>query len=441
MRINDVIVIGAGPAGLMAAARAAQLGAQVLVLEKNKMVGRKLRITGKGRCNISNKGDMQEYMTQFGPQGRFLYSSFHRFFHEDLEEVMAQQGVSLKVERGQRIFPESDDAHQVAQALENYAQDSGARIWTNTPVNRLTWEEVEGRGSLANVEIKTKNGVEVIQGKTIVLATGGVSYPLTGSTGDGYPWAEAVGHQIHTPRPALVPFETEESWPGELSGLTLKNIQARLCSGQGTDEICLEKQQGELLFAHFGVTGPIVLTLSRSYRAELPRPVRLYIDLKPALTVEQLDLRLQRDFKKYEKKQLRNALVDLMPKALIPIVIELSQLEGDMSVAQISRGQRQQLLGILKGMPLTIKGTRSMDEAIITMGGVDLKEIDPKTMASRLQPQLFFAGEIMDIDGNTGGFNLQAAFSTGWTAGEGAAAASAAVLLRDRKRGEGRKGN
>lgn len=437
MRINDVIVIGAGPAGLMAAARAAQMGATVLVLEKNKMVGRKLRITGKGRCNISNKGDIEDYMAQFGSQGRFLYSSFHRFFHEELEEVMALKGVALKVERGQRIFPESDDAHEVAKALENFALESGARIWTNTPVTDLTWIGTEGRGSLAQVEIKTKNGLEIIQGKTVILATGGLSYPLTGSTGDGYLWAKALGHHIQTPRPALVPFETEESWPGELSGLTLKNVQARLCSGDGAHEHCLGKLQGELLFAHFGVTGPIILTLSRSYQAELTRPVRLYIDLKPALTEEQLDLRLQRDFKKYEKKQLRNALVDLLPKAMVPVVISLAQLEGDMPVAQISRGQRRKLLGILKGLPLTIRGTRPMDEAIITAGGIDTKEIDPKTMASRLQPQLFFAGEIMDIDGNTGGYNLQAAFSTGWTAGE--EAAEKAVRLRESVKKEGGK--
>ncbi|HCP15569.1 MAG TPA: aminoacetone oxidase family FAD-binding enzyme [Peptococcaceae bacterium] len=421
MKKTQVLVIGGGPAGLLAASRAAQRGAEVLLLEKNKMTGRKLRITGKGRCNVTNAGEIRQFIEEYPGQGRFLYSAFARFFNEQLCALLEAQGVALKTERGGRIFPVSDSANEVADALTEYAQQSGVRIWTGTEALRLHFETDSGGCRVCGAEIQTKNGKDRIEASTVIVATGGLSYPLTGSTGDGYRWAKQAGHHITDLQPGLVPLETRESWVSELSGLSLKNVEASLWAGPEDSEICLDRQQGEMLFAHFGVTGPIILSLSRAYAAAKGKPARLKIDLKPALTAEVLDKRLQRDFGKYQKKQLKNALNDLLPKALIPVVIQTAELDGESWVSQITREERGRLGKVLKGLKLTIQGTRPMAEAIITVGGIDIKEIDPKTMASKKAEGLYFAGEVLDVDGYTGGYNLQAAFSTGWIAGEAAA--------------------
>jgi predicted Rossmann fold flavoprotein len=421
---NQVLVIGGGAAGLLAAGRAAQKGASVLLLEKNKMMGRKLRITGKGRCNVTNAGDIRQFIEQYPGQGRFLYSAFSRFFNHDLCQLLESQGVELKTERGNRIFPASDSAHVVAEGLADFAQKAGARLWSNTEVVGLLWEDTPEGKKVLGAEILTKNGKAQLLADTVIIATGGLSYPLTGSTGDGYDWARQAGLNVTALRPSLVPLETKESWPFDLAGLTLKNVAAGLWQGPLGSESCLDRQQGELLFAHFGVTGPIVLSLSRAYDRKLTQPVTLRIDLKPALSEEVLDKRVQRDFEKYQKKQLKNALHELLPKALIPVVIKEAGLDPDIWISQLTRAQRLQLVQTLKELRLTIKGTRPLAEAIVTAGGIDLKEIDPKTMAAKRIRGLYFAGEVLDIDGYTGGYNLQAAFSTGWVAGESAAEAA-----------------
>jgi len=419
---NQVLIIGGGAAGLLAAGRAAQKGAAVLVLEKNKVIGRKLRITGKGRCNVTNAGDIKQFIQNYPGQGRFLYGAFSRFFNHDLCQLLEEQGVKLKTERGNRIFPASDSAHDVVEGLVRFARDNGARIWTGTEVmDLLIVHDEEGARKVAGVEIVTKKGKEQILAEAVIVATGGLSYPLTGSTGDGYKWAEAAGIKVTPLRPSLVPLVTEETWPKELAGLTLKNVAASLWQGPAGREKCLDRLQGEMLFAHFGVTGPIILSLSRSYDKNLPQPVTLHIDLKPALTEEMLDKRVQRDFEKYQKKQLKNALNDLLPKALIPIVINEAGLDPETCVSELTKARRHMLVKTLKDLRLTVKSTRPMAEAIVTAGGIDLKEIDPRTMAARKVKGLYFAGEVLDIDGYTGGYNLQAAFSTGWVAGEAAA--------------------
>lgn len=433
MKKIQVLVIGGGPAGLLAASRAAQMGAEVLLLEKNKMTGRKLRITGKGRCNVTNAGEIRQFIEQYPGQGRFLYSAFARFFNEQLCGLLEAQGIALKTERGGRIFPVSDSANEVADALADYAQRSGVRIWTGTEALRLHFETDPEGCRVCGVEIQTKNGKERIEASTVIVATGGLSYPLTGSTGDGYRWAKQAGHRVTDLQPGLVPLETCEAWVSELSGLSLKNVEASLWAGPEGSEICLDRQQGEMLFAHFGVTGPIILSLSRAYAGAQGKTVRLRIDLKPALTAEVLDKRLQRDFVKYQKKQLKNALNDLLPKALIPVVIQAAELDGESWVSRMTREERGRLGKILKGLTLTVQGTRPMAEAIITVGGIDIKEIDPKTMASKKAQGLYFAGEILDVDGYTGGYNLQAAFSTGWIAGEAAAAQSMKIEARLRE--------
>lgn len=470
---TEVLVIGGGPAGLLAAIAAARMGAKVILLEKNKMLGRKLRITGKGRCNITNTGDIPTFISQFGEQGPFLYSAFSRFFHEDICRLLTEEGVELKTERGGRVFPASDQAADVAAALENAAQKAGVEIRKGCKVQGLLLEELsqgtdcqlhsdpavvslpaqkskKGQGKQKAKPSYRIKGVKLydawddleIRAQAVILATGGKSYPLTGSTGEGYGWAQGAGHRIVEPRPALVPLESSTGWVAALSGLTLKNVKASLwaaessskgeaecgseCSPQcGSDSTgtprLLASFQGEMLFAHFGLTGPIILSLSRYYRQEMAGSAKVLIDFKPALSHEVLDKRLQRDFLQYQKKQLVNAMTDLLPRALIPIVIAEAGLEETQPVAELTKEQRLALGKVLKALPVAITGTRPMEEAIVTAGGVALAEVQPKTMASKKTAGLYLAGEILDIDGFTGGYNLQAAFSTGWVAGESAA--------------------
>ncbi len=410
MTTGPVIVIGGGAAGLMAAGRAGEKGARVILLEKNRVLGRKVRISGKGRCNVTNAGELRAFIENYPGNGEFLYSAFHKFFNDDLRQLLESLGVSLKVERGGRVFPQSDQAADIVNALERYLQQGAVEVRREETVRKILLEKDCVTG------VKTDSGT--VNTSCVIVATGGKSYTATGSTGDGYRWAHEAGHTISPLRPALAPLNTREEWVKELQGLSLKNVEAVLRAG---DKV-LGREFGEMLFTHFGVSGPIILTLSRWVaRAEAHGDLLLQINLKPSLDVEKLDNRLQRDFQIYQRKQIKNALDDLLPKRLIPIIIKLSGIAPEKFVHQITRKERAVLIELLTALPLFVSGCRPLDEAIVTAGGVSLKEVNPKTMESKLVQGLYFAGEILDIDGYTGGYNLQAAFSTGYVAGDAAA--------------------
>lgn len=410
MSKEPVIVIGGGAAGMMAAGRAGAMGAQTVLLEKNRNLGRKLLITGKGRCNVTNSGDINKFIANYAGNGQFLYSSFNRFFNNELLDFFREHGVPLKEERGGRVFPESDNAADIVNALISYMNENNVQIHCEKEVLGINTKAGKVRG------VETSSGS--IAASRIVVTTGGKSYPGTGSTGAGYKWARELGHTVIPPRPALVPLNVREAWVKELQGLALKNVEASIYKG----DKFLAKEFGEMLFTHFGVTGPIILSLSRQVTSEnTPGSFTLRINLKPALDEETLDLRLQKDFLKFQRRQLKNSLQELLPASLIPVVINLSGVSGDKFVHQITREERQLILKVLTGLELTVLGPRSLSEAIVTVGGVSLKEINPRTMESKLVQGLYFAGEILDVDGLTGGYNLQAAFSTGYVAGESAA--------------------
>lgn len=398
---------------MMAAGRAASLGAEVILLEKKDRPGRKLHISGKGRCNITNTAPAREMIANFPDQGRFLYGAFSAFSNRDLVEFMKMLGVETKVERGGRVFPVSDRAEEVVEALVAWVRRCGVALVTGSPVEAV----LAAGGAVQGVRLKSGRTLE---GRAAVLATGGASYPGTGSTGDGYQIARALGHTVIPIGPSLVPLEIAEDWVRDVQGLALKNVEAALTTDRGE---VLGREFGEMLFTHFGVSGPIILTLSREAGRRLcsgSGPLRLRIDLKPALDRETLDDRLQRDFLKYQRKLFKNALDDLLPKSLILVIVRLSEISPEKPVHQITRGERLRLVELLKGLPLTVLRTRSLAEAIVTAGGVCTKEINPKTMESKLVRGLFLAGEVIDVDAYTGGFNLQAAFSTGYVAGSSA---------------------
>ena len=459
---------------MLAAIRAARLGARVILTEKNKMLGRKLRITGKGRCNITNNKELQPFIRQYGEKGKFLYSAFSRMFHQYIRRLLEEAGVETKEERGGRVFPVSDQAADVAEALERLAVEAGVEIIRECKVKGLILEplpehlqEPASGKRVAGVYIYDPWDDSEIRAKAVIVATGGMSYPLTGSTGDGYVWARDAGHRITELSPALVPLVSDDSWVGELSGLSLRNVKASLWAGPGRADTAadvrfsdtsqindapgdgapgdddagagklrkLAEFQGEMLFAHFGLTGPVILSLSRFY-ADNGETYTVLIDLKPALSPEILDKRLQRDFLRYQRKQLANAMVDLLPRALIPTVIRQAGLDEDTAIATLTRTQRWDICRTLKALRVSVTGTRPLEEAIITVGGVDLSEVDPRTMASKKTEGLYLAGELLDIDGYTGGYNLQAAFSTGWTAGESAAAKVLGIEMERKKRNE-----
>lgn len=404
---------------MLAAGRAAQCGASVLLLEKGPRLGRKLRISGKGRGNITNSADLPEFIDAFAPNGKFLYGVFSRFFRDDLLDLLRQMGVETKVERGGRVFPVSDRAGDVADALDRWMGQCGVRVRLNTRVKSVRTED--GRAS----------GVDIFGGSmsadAVVIATGGASYPKTGSTGDGYAMARELGHTIIPPRPALSAFLTEEHWVKDLQGLALRNVEASLfLESSGDRPRRVASEFGEMLFTHFGVSGPIILTLSRGVGALLEEG-RVYVsmDLKPALSREQLHERLVRDFR--QTKHLANYLRDLLPRLLVDVFVYLAEIDGDKPVNRVTVPERSRIVELLKDLRVTVKGLAPLDEAIVTAGGVPVREIDSKTMMSRLVPGLFFAGEVMDIDARTGGFNLQAAFSTGHIAGEAAAKYASSV--------------
>ena len=412
MKYYDIIVIGAGPAGLVAAGRAAEKGKKVLVLEKMPQEGRKLKITGKGRCNITNDSPMKDFIKQVYPNGRFLKNAFHRFFSEDIIQLLEKHGVECKLERGGRYFPVSDRAADVLNALLAWNKSLNVDILLNHPVKRLIIEDSSIKGVHAE-------GQDFPAGK-VIIATGGKSYPATGSTGDGYMLAKQAGHSLEAPQPALVPLETERDIPHILQGLKLKNVQAAVWVNdkKKTDAF------GELEFMPYGLSGPIILTLSRNVVAELQRGsnVDIYIDLKPALDDKKLDNRLQRELNENGKKKISTLFKNLLPAALIPLFLDLTRLNPDKECHQISAQERKKIRNYLKNMPFKISGYRSFKEAIITAGGILTNEISSKTMESKLTKGLYFAGEVMDLDADTGGYNLQIAYSTGWLAGDASAA-------------------
>lgn len=402
----DAIIIGGGAAGLMAAWAASQNGKEVLLLEKNKLLGKKLLITGKGRCNVTNNCTTEEFMANIPSNAKFLYSAYSRFSCIETMRFFEERGVKLKTERGNRVFPESDKAKDIVLAFERALKNDFIEI-KNDKAKELIIENGEIKG------VKCEDGEYFAS--SVLVATGGKSYPLTGSTGDGYDFAKQAGHTITPLVPSLVPIVSKESFPAEMMGLSLKNVVLSLKDSQ-TGKI-LFSEMGEMLFTHFGVSGPLVLSASAHIRKMQPDRYLLVIDLKPSLSEEKLDLRIQRDFSDNLNKDFINSLGKLLPAKMIPVVARLSGIPANTKVNQITKKQRAELVKLLKNFTITAKAFRPIEEAIITGGGVNVSEINPKTMESKLVKGLYFAGEVLDVDAYTGGFNLQIAFSTGYTAG------------------------
>lgn len=412
--MKQIIVIGGGAAGMLAAAEAAKCGCAVTLVEQNEKLGKKLYITGKGRCNLTNSADRDDFFAAITHNPRFLYSAFAAFDNNDIRQLLESLGVPLKVERGGRVFPESDKSSDILRALERYVRNAGVDVRLNTRVDNIVLDS----GAVCGVRI----GQQVLAADAVIVATGGVSYPQTGSTGDGYRFAATVGHTVLPQYASLISLTTREDWPFALSGLTLKNV--RLTAKRGKKK--LYDAQGELLLTHFGVSGPLVLSLS-SLIAEEPADVQLSIDLKPALDDAQLDARLLRDLEENRQKSVAGALHALLPARLLQTVLELADIDPAKPVNEFRREERRRLAELLKHLPLTVSGTRPIAEAVITRGGVKVSEVNSSTMESRLVHGLYFAGEVLDVDALTGGYNLQIAWSTGVLAGRSAAAQTADV--------------
>ena len=427
--MSKVIVIGGGPAGMFAAYFAAKNGHQVTLLEQNEKLGKKLYITGKGRCNITNASDMEDLFNNVCSNPKFLYSAFYSYTNDQVVEFFENYGLRTKVERGNRVFPVSDHSSDVIATLTKALKDVGVQVHLHTRVAKLLTEEyLDENGQTVVADKKTKvlkqvvNGVVLENGQTlfaeaVILATGGISYPSTGATGDGYRFAEKLNHKSVEPTPSLVPFEIKEGWVTEMQGLALKNVAITIdCEGKK-----LYEDFGEMLFTHFGVSGPMILSASASikpsYFKDFTRDLSLKIDLKPALDKEQLDKRILKDFEEAKNKQYKNSIQKLLPSKMIPIIIELSGIDPDKKVNEITKEERTTLVNLLKGLPMTIIGLRGWNEAIITKGGVSVKQVNPSTMESKLVNGLYFAGELLDLDAMTGGYNLQIAWSTGYLAG------------------------
>lgn len=408
--MKRVVVVGAGPAGMMAAIAAAEHEGSVLLLEKMPRAGRKMMITGKGRCNVTSADDPADIIKNIAGNGRFLNSVIRAFDNAAVMAFFENVGVPLKTERGNRVFPQSDRAVDVVDAMMRRLRDLHVELRTNTHVRALVVTDGAIRG------VRLESG-DTVAADAVVLAVGGASYPLTGSTGDGYAMARDAGHHIVPIFPALVPLCTAEGWVRDVQGLSLRNVRAALYSA-GKKQA---EEFGEMMFTHFGVTGPIILRLSRR-AAELMNggadTLTLNLNLKPALSYEVLHARIERDFSKYEHKQVRNGMIDLLPKRLIDIVLGAAQISPERTTGQVSAKERNRLAQTLQALLLTITGTRPLAEAIVTAGGVETREIDPRTMASKIVRGLYFAGEVVDVDGFTGGYNLQAAFSMGYAAGK-----------------------
>lgn len=406
----DIAVIGGGPAGMMAAGTAALAGRDVLLVEKNRKPGRKLMITGKGRCNITNSDtDPRTFLAHFGARGRYLHSSLSRFGVDDSLNFFTERGLEIKVERGNRVFPASDSAGDVLRILEEYMRESGVRVKTGCAVREITADGGRVTG------IVTDAGT--ITARHYIFCTGGLSYPTTGSTGDGLEFARALGHTIVPTRPSLVPVLLKETWPGEIEGLGLRNVSVTLLRGGKS----VAREFGETMFTAGGVSGPVIIDLSKIIGELLPARLEFSIDLKPALDHRVLDERIRRDFGENPTRMFKNSLGRLLPASIIPVMVRLSAIDPDKSVSHLARDERKKIVHLLKDLRLRIAGLEGFDRAIITAGGVSLDEIDMRTMRSRIIGNLFFAGEMIDIDGPTGGFNLQVCWTTGYCAGAAAA--------------------
>lgn len=409
--MSKVLIIGGGAAGMMAAAFAAKNGNRVEVFEKNEKLGKKLFITGKGRCNITNAADLEDFFPAVTSNPKFLYSAFYSFTNEQVISFFEELGVKTKVERGGRVFPVSDHSSDVIQALKSEMERLGVKINLNAEVKELITEK-SSTG-------ETVNGIRLVSGKKIsgdavIVATGGISYPSTGSTGDGYRFARRCGHKVSELSPSLVPMEVKEWYAGELMGLSLRNIEIRITDGKKK----LYQEFGEMLFTHYGVTGPVILSASSVVGKKLKdTELTLHIDLKPALTEEQLDKRVLREFETNHNRQFKNAVDSLFPSKLRPVIVELSGIPEEKKVYEITKEERLRFVRLIKDFTMTLTGLRGYNEAIITKGGVSVKEIDPGTMESKLVKGLYFAGEVLDLDAVTGGYNLQIAWSTGYLAG------------------------
>ena len=400
---HKVIVVGGGAAGMMAAGIAAQQGAKVILLEKNDRLGKKLAITGKGRCNVANRCSEEEVLKNIPRNSRFLFSALHSFNPDQVMEFFERYGCPLKTERGNRVFPTSDKSASVIAALQKFLREQKVEIRRET-VKELLVENGEIRG------VRTEQGP--CYGRCVIVCTGGCSYPLTGSTGDGYTMAEAVGHSVAEPRGSRVPLEENGSWCAQMQGLSLRNVSVKLVNQK---KKTVYEDFGELLFTHFGLSGPTILSSSAHMKAG--DTYKIVIDLKPALDEQKLDQRILRDLEQYQNRSMENALQDLYPRTMIPVMLKRAEIPSETKANSLTKQQRRRLLELTKAFPVEIAGTRPVAEAIITAGGIKTKEVDPKTMESKLISGLYFAGEILDVDAYTGGFNLQIAWSTAYAAG------------------------
>lgn len=398
-----VIVIGAGPAGMMAAITAGK-NHKVILLDGNDRIGKKLFITGKGRCNVTNAKDISEFFEFIPGNPYFLYSSLYTFTNENTMEFFQNQGIELKVERGGRVFPKSDKSSDIIRGLSKGLKEAGVEVRLNSRVTDIKFEN-------NSIKELTVNNSEKLKGDYYIIATGGASYPATGSTGDGQRYAEKGGHNIISLKPSLVPIEIKDEWVKELMGLSLKNVSVTIKEGKKS----VYKEQGEMIFTHFGVSGPLILSGSRFIKEG--KEYTLTIDLKPALEINELDKRVQKDFQKYINKDFKNSLDDLLPKKLIPVIIKMSNIPENKKVNEITKEERRTLVSLIKGLSMKVSGLRGLTEAIVTSGGIDTKEIDPSTMKSKIINNLSFAGEVIDVDAFTGGYNVQIALSTGFIAG------------------------
>lgn len=403
----DTVVIGGGPAGILASIRSAQRGNRTLLAERNKTLGKKLLITAKGRCNITNDTDIQGLVDNIPGNGNFLYSSFHTFSNKDLISLLNSNGLETKAERGGRVFPASDRAKDVLDTLVRICRESGVAVKTGLRIMRLAVNDGRITGAVSD------SGMD-IRCNSVILATGGLSYPSTGSTGDGYRMVKELGHSIIQPRASLVPLNTEEKYVSQMQGLTLKNVSVIFRNSTGK---IIYSDFGELLFTHYGVSGPVILSGSRHLADYGYAGASISIDMKPALTHEQLDGRIVRDFMKFSRKNFKNSLNELLPQKMIPVIVKLSGIPGDKPVNQVTKTERLSLVSLLKDFRLHVTGPRPIEEAVVTAGGIAVNEVEPATMQSKIVKGLYFAGEILDVDGYTGGFNLTIAFSTGYTAG------------------------
>ncbi|MDD4879353.1 MAG: NAD(P)/FAD-dependent oxidoreductase [Candidatus Omnitrophica bacterium] len=407
----DIAVVGGGPAGAMAAIRAAQLKKNVVLVERNASIGRKILITGKGRCNLTNTADMETFMQKFGKQGQFLRSAFYEFFNDDLINFFKEYGLSAKAERQGRVFPSDDKSMSVVRALEKALAETGVHVLTGSRVMGI-----KNEGGIFHLKFE---GRTEIWTNRLILATGGASYKATGSTGDGFHFAKLLGHTFNPLRPGLVPLKTKEPWVTEMQGLTLKNVRITFeCGGKK-----IHSEIGEMLFTHFGVSGPLVLDLSSQVVDLLgdKKEIALSIDLKPGLTKEQLDNRMLRDIGEHGSINIKTLLKDMLPLKMIPVFASALNLDPAKRINQLAKGEREGITALLKDFRMTVVGALPLEEAMVTCGGIPVKDINPRTMESRVIPGLYFAGEIIDATAPSGGYNLQQAFSTGYLAGESAA--------------------